>query len=100
MTWLAMTGNEVSGYGRVSVWRHDAPIATMPTVKRIAQDGDYGFVIRVEDVWLLDHGSMAETNITPAQTDTFLQDIEQANIDPSTIKLWWHRHPLTKGTPS
>jgi len=49
----------------------------------------------VDHVWLLDVGSVGFTEIDPA----LIMKIHQSEVNPSEIKLWWHRHPVGNGKP-
>ena len=74
-TWCASSnGREVSGVGTVEY-----------------KDGKF----LVTKVWLLSGGSSVYTQIEPKD----LVAIFQEGVDPSKIKLWWHRHPVGDGRP-
>ncbi len=101
MAAVASTPMEVSGFGTVSVWRAgDDGVREPFAIKRfkdLPPKKDYGIIFRVEDTWILDKGSSALTEITPRVAAKFLAERDADGTDLSTIKLWWHRHPLPKG---
>ena len=74
-SWCATArGREVSGLGTIKV-----------------EDGNF----IVTDVFLLDAGSEVLTNIPPER----IAELYSTGVDPSTLKLWWHRHPVGNGVP-
>ncbi|WP_119071572.1 hypothetical protein [Aggregatilinea lenta] len=100
MAAVASTQLEVSGYGRVAVYHEERDLReplTMRRLKAMPKEGPYGFVFRIEDVWLLDIGSGAETTIQPPVAARWLAERVAAGDNPEQLKLWWHRHPLTGG---
>jgi len=67
-------GREVSGLGTIAV-----------------EEGDFV----VTDVFLLDAGSEVLTTIPPER----IAELYNSGVDPSALKLWWHRHPVGDGVP-
>jgi hypothetical protein len=96
MAAIATTGKEVSGFGTVKVYERYQEIP-WKTLRRIPKQGNYGIAFRVEDVWLLDHGSYAETEIDDAKAAQFYSQRMNEGYRPENFKLWWHRHPLAQG---
>lgn len=76
-SWISSAGGrEVSGVG---------------TIEGDEENG----VFKLNKVWLLAAGSSAFTEI-PAKT---MAKILEEGVDPSKIKVWWHRHPVGNGIP-
>jgi hypothetical protein len=98
MAACASTSQEVSGFGSVSVWRQGTSDPfPLRTFRQIPHEKPYGIVFYVEDVWLLDKGNGVETTISPDKAAAFLNARLAEGVDPATLKLWWHRHPLPAG---
>jgi hypothetical protein len=97
MAAISCTKLEVSGFGLIYTTLHGEPFRMRP-FRRIPQPTDnIDIEFQVPFVWLLDHGTMVETQIDPVITARFLADRMEENISPEQIKLWWHRHPMTRG---
>ena len=96
MAAVATTAQEVSGFGVVRVYENYQEIP-WKTLRRIPKEGPYGIAFRIEDVWLLDHGSSAETTIDQNKAGEFYAKRMAEGYRPQDFKLWWHRHPLTGG---
>lgn len=96
MAAIASTQQEVSGFGHVKVYERYQEIP-WKTLKRVPQERPYEIVFRVEDAWLLDLGSYAETEISDTKTAKFYAERMAEGYQSQDFKVWWHRHPLPQG---
>ncbi len=96
MTAVTMTQKEVSGYGTVSAWVKGERLEWQ-NLRQVPEEREYDIIFYVEDVWPLDHGSWAETEIDPAVAMKFYTERLREGYQPQDFKLWWHRHPLSAG---
>lgn len=100
MAMVASTDMEVSGFGMITPYRlvdGEYVEFKMRSFKALPDEKPYQIVFRVEDIWLLDRGSMALTEIKPERVAQFYLERQQDGTDLSKLKLWWHRHPLSSG---
>jgi hypothetical protein len=96
MATVGTTSLEVSGFGSVRVFERYQPI-DWKVLRSVPEEREYGIVFRVDDVWLLDKGSSAETEIRPETAARFYSERFAEGYRTTDFKLWWHRHPLSQG---
>jgi len=103
MTAVSSTQQEVSGFGAVTTWREmnrEINPFKISRFKAMPEEKPYGFLVRVEDIWPLDIGSAALTEIDSQRNVQFIQERHAEGTDLASLKLWWHRHPLSSGWSS